>query len=462
MRLRTELPRFGEGGINLRHIFATSTRKVGLSAAFAADEGGDGLDDFTGLNFSLKLFADVGHEGDVSTAGGGEDDDAAELAFEGVVQRHGVVGIDVAEVGDDGVAFGGGEEVFGFAAGFTLLGRFEGFFELFLLREQLIELLLEVGSTLGADFSGEELQEVGIGFGGVVGFEAGDGFDASHASGDGSFGDEAEKADLAGVAGVGAAAEFHAPTIERMRFAADLDDADVLGVFFAEELHDALVLLRLFVRHLAPGNDVVGHDALVDEFFDVGELPGGQSGAVEVEGELVRRDVGAFLRGVLADDLVQGPMQDVRDGVVSLDGVTTRGIDGHTDAGADGGCIFAFDEVQPGVADFRRAGDGEGVRADDDLAAVADLAAHFGVANAGVEHHRRLVLHGDDFEHLGIGFERVVTEELGGVLGFDVTERNNQLFLGSIFKTANTLLLHQFVEAINIDTQSPLSSHELC
>ena len=195
-----------------------------------------------------------------------------------------------------------------------------------MLREDLVELLLEVGGALGADFAGEELQEVRIGLGGVVGFETGDGFDAAHASGDGSFGDEAEEADFAGVAGVGATAEFHAPTIERMRFAADLHDADVLGVFFAKELHDSAVRLRLGVGHFGPGNDVVGHDALVDEFFDVGELRGGQSGAVEVKGELVRRDVAAFLRGVLAHDLVKCPMQDVRDGVVSLDGVTTRGI----------------------------------------------------------------------------------------------------------------------------------------
>ena len=364
-----QLPRFREGSIDLAHILAAAAGEVGFAAAFAADDGGDGLDDFTGLDLGLVVFADVGHEGDVSAACGSEDDHAAELAFERIVQRHGVIGIHIAEVGDDEVAFGGGEEVFGFAAGFALLGRFEGFFELFLLREDLVELLLEVGSTLSADFTGEELQEVGIGFGGVVGFEAGNGFDAAHAGGDGAFSDEAEKADFAGVAGVGAAAEFHAPTIERMRFAADLHDADVLGVFFAKELHDAAVGLGVGVGHFGPGNDVVGHDALVDEFFDVGELRGGQSGAVEVEGELVRRDVGAFLRGVLADDLVQRPMQDVRDGVVALDGVTACGIDGHADAGADGGGVFAFDEVQPGVADLRRAGDGEGVRADDDLAA---------------------------------------------------------------------------------------------
>ncbi len=461
LMLRTELPRFSEGGIDLRHLFAAATGEVRLTAAFAADDGGDGLDDFAGLDLGLVVFTDVRHQGDVSAASGREDDHAAELAFEGVVQRHGVVGVHVAEVGDDEVAFGCGEEVFGFAAGFALLGGFEGFFELFLLREQLVELLLKVGGTLRTDFAGEELQEVGIGFGGVVGLHPGDGLNAAHASGDGSFGDEAEESDLAGVAGVSAAAEFHAPTIQRMGFAADLHDADVLGVFFAEELHDAAVRLRLGVGHFGPRNDVVGHDALVDEFFDVGELRGGQSGAVEVKGELVRRDVGAFLGGVLADDLMKRPMQDVRDGVVSLDGVTACGIDGHADAGADGGCVFAFDEVQPGVADFRRAGDGEGVRADDDLAAVADLAAHFGVANAGVEHHRRLVLHGDDFEHLGVGFERVVTNELGGVLGFDLADGDDLLVLLTGITSALFLLVHKLVKACGVHGEAAFAGEEL-
>ena len=167
------------------------------------------------------------------------------------------------------------------------------------------------------------------------------------------------------------------------------------------------------------------------------------------------------MRGVLADDLVQRPMQDVGDGVMTLDGVTACGIDGHADAGADGGGVFAFDEVQPGVADFRRAGDGEGVRADDDLAAVADLAAHFGVANAGVEHHRRLVLHGDDFEHLGIGFERVVTDELGGVLGFDLADGDDLFIFLSGFTSTLLLLVHELVKASGVHGQAAFAGEEL-
>ena len=145
--------------------------------------------------------------------------------------------------------------------------------------------------------------------------------------GDGAFADEAEEADLTGVARVRAAAEFHAPTIELVRLAADLHDADEVAVFFTKEGHDAVVGLGLDVGHFAPRNGIVGDDALVHEALDVGELLRGERGAVEVEGKLVRRDAGAFLCGVLADDLVQRPVQDVRDGVVALDGMTTRRID---------------------------------------------------------------------------------------------------------------------------------------
>ena len=36
-------------------------------------------------------------------------------------------------------------------------------------------------------------------------------------------------------------------------------------------------------------------------------------------------DVGAFLRGILADDFVQRPVEQMRDGVVPLDGLRGAG-----------------------------------------------------------------------------------------------------------------------------------------
>ena len=202
-------------------------------------------------------------------------------------------------------------------------------------------------------------------------------------------------------------------------------------------------------------------NAFIDQPLDVDDLLSGQRGAVEIEGQLLRGDIGPLLGGLLAGHFVQGPMQKMSHRVMTLDGVTTRGIDGHADLRADGGGVFTFDEVQPGVTDLRRAGDGEGVRAEDDLSAVADLAAHFGVANAGVEHHRRLVLHGDDFEHLGVGFERVVTDELGGVLRFDLADRDDLLVLLTGFTSALLLLVHELVKACGVHGQSAFAGEEL-
>ncbi len=54
---------------------------------------------------------------------------------------------------------------------------------------------------------------------------------------------------------------------------------------------------------------------------------GVSGGAGEVEGQLVRPDVTAFLRGVAADDFVQRPVEQMRDGVVALDRRAARAID---------------------------------------------------------------------------------------------------------------------------------------
>ena len=80
---------------------------------------------------------------------------------------------------------------------------------------------------------------------GKVGFGGGaaDGFDAADAGGDGAFGFDFEKADVFGVGDVCAAAEFHGIAVEGFVAAADLDDANEVAVFVAEELHDVGAVL---------------------------------------------------------------------------------------------------------------------------------------------------------------------------------------------------------------------------
>ena len=90
----------------------------------------------------------------------------------------------------------------------------------------------------------------------VPGGLAADGFDASHAGGDGSFGFDFEEADVFGVGDVGATAEFHGVAVEGFVAAADLHDANEVAVFVAEELHDVFVVLYLGVWDFDPRDEV--------------------------------------------------------------------------------------------------------------------------------------------------------------------------------------------------------------
>ena len=77
--------------------------------------------------------------------------------------------------------------------------------------------------------------------------------------------------------------------------AADLDDANQVTVFVAEELHNVGAILDVGVGDLDPGNGVAGLDGGVDLFFDGGELPRGDGFGVEVKSETLMRDAGSLL-----------------------------------------------------------------------------------------------------------------------------------------------------------------------
>ena len=105
-------------------VHATSKVKLGTGtlnlpnghpAAFAANDGSDSLDDFTGLDSGLEILVHRRGEDDGSVRSSAEDNDAFELTFERVVHGHDVVAIDSAKVGDDGVVARGGEKFLGMA-----------------------------------------------------------------------------------------------------------------------------------------------------------------------------------------------------------------------------------------------------------------------------------------------------------------------------------------------------------
>ena len=113
--------------------------------------------------------------------------------------------------------------------------------------------------------------------------------------------------------------------------------------------------------------------------------------------------------------------------------------------------------MQPGVATLLRIGDAPELAAAGDLAGVAELAAHLGVAGAGVEDDGGFVLEGDDLDDFGGGLQRVEAEELGGRGGFDLRERNDFLLLRGA--GAGALFFHQFFEAGGVHGHLVLASH---
>src|SRR6185503_9786795 len=204
--------------------------------------------------------------------------------------------------------------------------------------EQALDLLFQfVNGRI--HLAGNILDEFAVEAHHVVSGETGNGLDAAHAGGNRTLADNAEQADLARGAGVGAAAQFHRITVQRSRLAADLDDADGLAVFLTEELEDVLARLHVGVRDFGPTHAGVFDDALVDELLDVVHLRERERGAVEIKGQLLRTDIGTFLRSLLAHDFVQGPVEQVGDGVVELDGVPARFLDREGNGTADGGSV---------------------------------------------------------------------------------------------------------------------------
>ena len=95
---------------------------------------------------------------------------------------------------------------------------------------------------------------------------------------------------------------------------------------------------------LGPRHRRVFEDAFVDETLDIRDLAWCKSRAAEVECQFVGTDIGTLLDRVLADDLVQSPMEQVGDRVVALDRLAARAV--HCDRHVAPNCrdilIFAF------------------------------------------------------------------------------------------------------------------------
>src|SRR5579864_6389432 len=211
----------------------------------------------------------------------------------------------------------------------------------------------------------------------------GDGLDAANAGRDPAFGDDLEKPDVAGARNVRAATE--------LARAADVEDAHLVAVFFAEQ-HDGARLLRLGDRHRARGNRVVVEDFRIDDRFDAPNVLAGERRVVrEVEPRLVRIDQRALLLDVRTEHLAQRLVHQVRRRVVAHRAPARLVVDARRNAIAFAqftGLHFAGmpDHVR---LDFLRIFDGKERQARAalrQLAAIADLPARCRVERRAVEY----------------------------------------------------------------------------
>ena len=115
--------------------------------------------------------------------------------------------------------------------------------------------------------------------------------------------------------------------------------------------------------------------------------------------------------------------------------------------------------MQPRVAGLLCVGDAPELAAVFQFAGVADLAAHLGVAGAGVEDDGGLVLERHDFEHLGRRFQLVVADKLRGRGGLDLRKRNDFLLLRGA--GAGALLFHQLFKTRRVHGQTAFARHQL-
>ena len=150
----------------------------------------------------------------------------------------------------------------------------------------------------------EPLADQGVGAG------AGDGLDPAHAGADAPLAGDQEAADLAGRPAVRAAAQLEAVVL-------DADRPNRLAVLLVEERVRA-ALDRLGHAHECDGDGSVVADDAVDLVLDGPQLVVRQAAIErEVEAQVVRRHQRAGLAGPLPDHVAQGPVEQVRAGVVA-------------------------------------------------------------------------------------------------------------------------------------------------
>jgi hypothetical protein len=105
----------------------------------------------------------------------------------------------------------------------------------------------------------------------------------------------------------------------------------------------------------------------------------------------------------MTDNVMQRPMQNMSDGVMALDRAPAREVKPYCDTLADSRRVIPFNQMNKRRAGFLRIRDFPLAIFSHDLAGIADLTAHLGVAHRIVHDHAALFGKLDNSFHLRFG-----------------------------------------------------------
>ena len=235
---------------------------------------------------------------------------------------------------------------------------------------------------------------------------AGHRLDPANACCHAALGNDLEQADVAAALHVGATAQLLA--------AADGQHPHGLAVLFAEQHHRA-ALLRVFQRHHLRRGSGVDQDLGIDDRLDAADLGVGHRGVVgKVEARAFGVDQRPLLRHMVTQHFAQGLVHQMGGAVVAHRPGALFGVHPGDEAGAH--AEHALDH--PALVAEHVGLDLGGVFDDHpghrvaQLAAVARLAAAFGIERRVVEHHHHVVA-GSGRRHAGA--VDVQRSDLGGL-----------------------------------------------
>ena len=239
-------------------------------------------------------------------------------------------------------------------------------------------------------------------------------------------------------------------------------DAHLVAIFFTEQCHCAH-LLGLVDWHIPVFFQlIVGADLLAHQFFHLPKLFVGYLLEMgEVETQCFGRNIGTFLLDMLAQDLAQGLVEQVRSRVVAFTLDALFPIDfGGKDSGHVGRQLL--NDVDRKVVLALRVEDGNLLIAIDQPTRIADLSTHLGVERSFVEHQlvKRfvLLLHLAVAQNFGIAIKEIVADEfrLAFFQDHPVAGFHGSSVAGTFF-----LFLHLHVELVDIHVHAMFAENQL-